>query len=143
MDGIQKSEKITINLGIMELAQIDLLVDNLLYNNRSDFVRLAIRDALEKHKEDLEKLYEQSKAVAFEPDMVTYGGIGIYHLSEKSLLLAQKENKKINIMVLGLLLIEKNISPQLAEETIESLKIYGKIQAPKSIEKILELKRIH
>lgn len=143
MDTTQKNEKITINLGIMELAEIDLLVDNLRYSNRSDFIRLAIRDSLEKHKDELEKLYTQSKDNTFEPSSSVFGGIGIIRLTKSALLRAKENNTQINIMVLGLLLIEKDIFPDLLSETIESIKVYGRVQASNSLTKVLEAKKIH
>lgn len=137
-----KTEKATINIGIMELAQIDLLVDSMLYTNRSDFIRIAIRDQLEKHRNDLEKLYMQSKAVNFEPHKSVYGGIGIHKINEKDLLDAKSKNKKLHIMSMGLLIFDKKIDPKLFEDTIESIKIYGKIQASKGILDLIEKKNL-
>lgn len=128
-----RTEKATINVGIMELAQIDLLVDSMLYTNRSDFIRTAIRNQLETHKADLEKLYHQSKINSFEGSNNVYGGIGLYRVSKAQLLGAQKANKKISYMVMGIMFIDKDISTDLFESTVESIKIYGKIQSSKPI----------
>lgn len=133
-----RTEKATINVGIMELAQIDLLVDSMIYTNRSDFIRTAIRNQLETHKSDLEIFYQQSKANSFEPSNSVFGGIGIYRISKSTLTEAKKTSKRINIMVMGILLIDKDIQPDLFEETVESVKIYGKIQAQKSILNLID-----
>lgn len=128
-----RTEKATINIGIMELAQIDLLVENMIYTNRSDFIRTAIRNQLEMHKVDIEKLYLQTKTNSFEPANQVLGGIGIYRLNKAALLQAKDEAKTLHIMVMGILLIDKDISPELFEATVKSIKIYGKIQAPRPI----------
>ena len=135
-----RTEKATINVGIMELAQIDLLVDSLIYNNRSDFIRIAIRNQLETHKNDLEKLYQQSQSVSFESTNNINGGIGIYRINKAYLIEAQNASRKIHIMVMGILLVDKDISPDLFEATVESVKIYGKIQASKSILEVIDKK---
>jgi len=137
-----RTEKATINIGIMELAQIDLLVENMIYTNRSDFIRTAIRNQLEMHKSDIERLYLQTKANSFEPESQVQGGIGIYRLRKAALSDAMKSNKKLHIMVMGILLIDKDISPELFEATVESIKIYGKIQAQKSILELINRKGI-
>jgi Arc/MetJ-type ribon-helix-helix transcriptional regulator len=45
------SEKITINLGYVDLGHIDLMVQDGFYSNRTDFIRTAIRNQLERHAE--------------------------------------------------------------------------------------------
>ena len=133
-----RTEKATINVGIMELAQIDLLVDNMIYTNRSDFIRMAIRNQLENHKVELEKLYQQSQANTFDSSSQVQGGIGIYRLGKSGLLEAKKTAKKLNFMIMGIMLIDKDISTDLFEETVESIKIYGKIQATKPILELID-----
>jgi len=135
-----RTEKATINVGIMELAQIDLLVDNMIYTNRSDFIRMAIRNQLEAHKADLDKLYHQSQTNSFDNCNNVRGGIGIYRINKSGLLEAQRTGKKLSFMVMGIMVIDKDISVDLFEETVESIKIYGKIQAPKSILELIDKK---
>lgn len=137
-----RTEKVTVNLGVMDMAQIDLLVDNMLYANRSDFIRTAIRNQLETHKNDLDKLYLQSQSVNFDPGKTVHGGIGIYKLYRKDLLDAQGKSGKVQIMVVGILLVDKNIEPELFENAVESIKVYGKIHAEKSILKLIKEKLV-
>lgn len=135
-----KTEKATINVGIMELAQIDLLVDSMIYTNRSDFIRTAIRNQLETHKTDLEKLYLQSKTNSFESSSHVQGGIGIYRISKAELIESRRKSIRINIMVMGILLIDKDISADLFEVTVESIKIYGRIRASKPVLELIDRK---
>ena len=81
MDNNFKNEKLTVNVGTMDLAKIDLLVDNLEYSNRSDFCRIAIRELLEKHEHQFDKLYEQSIKSQFDTKIPTLGGIGIIKIN--------------------------------------------------------------
>lgn len=136
----QKTEKMTVNLGVMDLAQIDLLVDSMLYTSRSDFIRIATRNLLETHKNEVGKLYEQSQMIHFQQSKEVYGGIGIILLSKNHVTDAQEKHKKLHIMVMGILIIDKNISPELFESTVQDIKIYGKIQAPKPILDLISTK---
>lgn len=67
MDANVKTEKVTINVGTMDLAKIDLLVDSLEYSNRSDFCRIAIRELLEKHNDDFENCILKMKKFNLTP----------------------------------------------------------------------------
>lgn len=136
-----KTEKVAINVGVMELSQIDLLVDSMQYNNRSDFVRIAIRELLKSHKDDLNRYYAQSQELNFKTDSALYGGIGIYRLSKNELDNAKHKRKKINVMVMGILFID-DVPDELFIETIESIKIYGKIQTTKRIHGLIESERL-
>lgn len=129
MDTSMKSEKVTINIGTMDLAKIDLLVDSLEYSNRSDFCRIAIRELLEKHNEDLEKLHEQNKKIQFDSENPVIGGIGIIRLAGGELKEALQKSQKVDVFVTGMLLVDKSITTELLEATVENIKVYGKIQA--------------
>lgn len=129
MDTNMKSEKVTINVGTLELAKIDLLVDSLEYSNRSDFCRIAIRELLEKHSEDLEKLHDQNKRIQFDSENPAIGGIGIIRLSRGELEQILKKSQKVDVMVTGMLLVDKSITTELLDKTVENMKVYGKIQA--------------
>lgn len=129
MDTNMKSEKVTINVGTMDLAKIDLLVDSLEYSNRSDFCRIAIRELLEKHSEDLEKLHDQNKKVQFDSGNPVIGGIGIIRLSCGDLKEALQKSQKVDVLVTGMLLVDKSITTELLDAAVGSIKVYGKIQA--------------
>lgn len=140
MDTSMKSEKVTINVGTMDLAKIDLLVDSLEYSNRSDFCRIAIRDLLEKHNDEFEKLHSQNEKVQFDSEIPVIGGIGIIKLSREWLAEALEKSQKVNIMVTGILVVDKSITAQLLESAVENIKVYGKVQAPPDILAIIRKK---
>lgn len=129
MDTNMRSEKVTINVGTMDLAKIDLLVDSLQYSNRSDFCRIAIRELLEKHNEDLEKLHDQNKKIQFDSENPVIGGIGIIRLASGELKEVLQRSQKVDVFVTGMLLVDKSITTELLEATVENIKVYGKIQA--------------
>ena len=129
MDASMKSEKVTINVGVMDLAKIDLLVDSLEYSNRSDFCRIAIRELLEKHNDDFEKLHLQNEKVQFDSKFPVVGGIGIIKLCHEQLKEAMEKSQKVNVMVTGILIVDRNITAELFEATVQNIKVYGKIQA--------------
>lgn len=138
----KKSEKVTINLGLMELAQIDLLTDNMLYANRSDFIRIAVKKQLESHKEDLERLYQQQKSSAASSDLRMFFGIGVLVLTLADLQNIKAEGKKYKLFVLGMLVIDHAITAKLADETIYSIKLYGGLQALPEIKAVLNNKML-
>lgn len=140
MDTSMKSEKVTINVGTMDLAKIDLLVDSLEYSNRSDFCRIAIRELLEKHNDEFEKLHSQNEKVQFDSANPVIGGIGIIRLSGEWLTEALQKSQKVNIMVTGILVVDKSVTAQLLESAVDRIKVYGKIQADPDILAIIKKK---
>lgn len=140
MDASMKSEKVTINVGTMDLAKIDLLVDSLEYSNRSDFCRIAIRELLEKHSDDLERLHAQNEKIQFDSDIPVIGGIGIIWLGSQRLRELQQNSQKVNIMVTGILMVDRSITAELLESTVQNIKVYGKVQAHPDILAVIKKK---
>lgn len=140
MDTSMRSEKITINVGTMDLAKIDLLVDSLEYSNRSDFCRIAIRELLEKHNDDFEKLHAQNTKLQFDSELPVSGGIGIIRLSCEELNAALQKSQKINVLVTGILIVDKSITPELFEATVQNIKVYGKVHAQTHILALIKKK---
>lgn len=141
MDTSTRSEKVTINVGTMDLAKIDLLVDSLEYANRSDFCRIAIRELLEKHSDEIEKLHSQNEKVQFDAELPVIGGIGIVRLSGKWLKEVSQKAQKVNIMVTGILVVDRSVTAQLLESAVEHVKVYGKVQAEPEILAIIKKKQ--
>lgn len=141
MDTSTRSEKVTINVGTMDLAKIDLLVDSLEYTNRSDFCRIAIRELLEKHNDEIEKLHLQNEKVQFDSELPVIGGIGIIKLSGKWLTEALQSSQKVNIMVTGILVIDRSVTVQLLESAVGNIKVYGKVQAEPEILAVIKKKQ--
>lgn len=137
---IQKTEKAAVNIGVVELAQIDVLVENLLYTNRSDFIRTAIRKQLEYHQEYIEKAIAQGTEQNEKAMIAAIGGIGVFRLSAADLHRLKAQGKKANVVVVGVLIIDRSIDAELFSTQVASIKIYGKLQAPKQLQNILAQK---
>jgi len=121
-----ESEKITINLGFVDLGHIDLLVRDGFYGNRTDFIRTAIRNQLTQHS-------EQSKKSITRQTME----LGLRHYTKSDLEALQTEGEKLRIKVLGLVTIASDVTPALALATIESITILGALHASKEIKSAL------
>ncbi|MFM9329505.1 hypothetical protein [Paenibacillus mesotrionivorans] len=125
---ISDLEKITTNLGPMDLGQIDLLVDQGFYTNRSDFIRIAIRRQLDSHSEEI-KEFKHRKYFAF----------GALEFDRNRLVEAKEEGVKIDVKIVGALIIANDVTKELAEETFGNIRIYGIIRAPEPVKKWLVL----
>ena len=119
-------EKITINLGCVDLGQIDLLVQEGFYANRTDLIRTAIRTQLATHSEVVRQVVLRKTLV-----------LGIQHYSQADLLALQAAGEKLDIRVLGLASIAPNVSPALALATIASLTVLGALHASPAVKAAL------
>lgn len=125
------NEKITINVGYVDLGQIDLLVQESFYGNRSDFIRTAIRNQLDRHADSVSKYIARRQ---FDLGLRRYGR------QELEAVLAAGET--LAIQVLGLAIIDDDVPIDLALATIASINVLGALQAPPAIKNALS-KRIH
>ncbi|MFI5173283.1 MAG: CopG family transcriptional regulator [Terriglobia bacterium] len=121
-----ESEKITINMSPVDLGKIDVLVEQGHYSNRTDFIRTAIRSQLEKHTVDVQQ------AVSLFSFLV---GVAVYNRSQLEKLKAR--HKKLKLTVIGALHLSKDISPALACEVIESVRVRGIFNASEEIKAAL------
>ena len=119
-------EKITINLGCVDLGQIDLLVQEGFYANRTDLVRTAIRTQLATHSEVVRQVVLRKTLV-----------LGIQHYSQADLLALQAAGEKLDIRVLGLASIAPDVSPALALATIASMTVLGALHASPAVKAAL------
>ncbi|HPF88816.1 MAG TPA: hypothetical protein PK537_12275 [Candidatus Limiplasma sp.] len=140
---LQKTEKAAVNIGVVEMAQIDVLVENMLYTNRSDFIRTAIRKALEYHQDYIHDLLRRDRETRNEERVETIGGIGVIRLSVNDLLRLRSQGKKASIMVVGVLVVERAMDADLFTSQIVSIKVYGKIHAPKQLGRIFAEKAVN
>jgi len=125
------TEKITINLGLIDLGQIDLLVQEGFYSNRADLIRTAIRNQLAAHGEVLRQTVARRTLV-----------LGLQQFSKHDLEVVRKSRTKLRIQVLGLVRIADDVSPALARETIESIAVLGALHATTAVKAALA-DRIH
>ena len=120
------SEKITINLGFVDLGQIDLLVAEAFYGNRSDFIRTAIRNQLTRHADAVQQAVARKMLV-----------LGLQHFSADDLRRVQAANQTLQIRVLGLATIAADVTPELALATIDSIDVLGALQASPAVKAAL------
>ena len=116
------SEKVTINLGVVDLGQVDLLVQEGFYSNRTDLIRTAIRNHLATHAEALRQATTR-KALT----------LGLVEYTRADLEAERKAGRKLRIQVLGLARIAADVTPALALATIESVSVLGAFQASPAV----------
>src|SRR5437762_5686309 len=109
-----ETEKITINLGFVDLGHVDLLVQDGFYSNRTDFIRTAIRNQLERHA-DVVKQSTVRKRLE----------LGLRNYSREELEAARRAGEMLHINVLGLASIAQDVTPELARATIASVSVLG------------------
>lgn len=120
------SEKITINLGPVDLGQIDLLVAEGFYANRTDLIRTAIRNQLALHARVVEETVARRSLV-----------LGLQHFSRHDLEAIRAAHERLNIQVLGMASIAADVSPELALATIESVVVLGAFHASPAVKAAL------
>jgi Arc/MetJ-type ribon-helix-helix transcriptional regulator len=121
-----ETEKITINIGFVDLGHIDLLVHEGFYSNRSDFIRTAIRNPLATH------------ADAVKQSIVRHTlELGLRRYSREDLEAVREAGGKLCIQVVGLAIIAEDVTPELALATIESITVLGALQANKAVKAAL------
>ena len=120
------SEKITINLGYVDLGQIDLLVAEGFYGNRTDFIRTAIRNHLATHADAVKQVVARKTLV-----------LGLQHFSAEQLRAVQAAHQTLQIRVLGLATIADDVSPELALATIDSIDVLGALHASPAVKAAL------
>lgn len=126
MAEVDRSEKITLNLGLVDLGQIDLLVDEGFYANRTDFIRTAIRRQLELRSAAVDATVARRTLV-----------LGIQHFSRPDLEELRAAGRTIDLRVLGLATIADDVTPELALATITSVEVLGAFRAPRAVKAAL------
>lgn len=121
-----ESEKITINLGFVDLGQIDLLVGDGFYSNRSDLIRTAIRNQLDRHGEVVRQSVARHQL-----------DLGLRHFTRQQLEKARDAGETLHIQVLGLAVIAPDVTPELALQAIGSIHVLGALQASSSVKAAL------
>jgi len=121
------SEKITINLGYVDLGHVDLLVQEGFYSNRTDFIRTAIRNQLDRHDDAVRKSVERHQL-----------DLGLRHYSRLDLEAVKAAGEALHIQVLGLASIANDVTPDLAQQTIASLHVLGALHASPAVKEALK-----
>lgn len=120
------SEKITINLGYVDLGHIDLLVSEGFYANRTDFIRTAIRNQLDRHSDAARNSVKRKSL-----------DIGLRHFRREDLEAARASGMQLQIRVLGLASIASDVTPELAAATIASVEVLGALHASPEVKAAL------
>jgi Arc/MetJ-type ribon-helix-helix transcriptional regulator len=126
MAEVDRSEKITINVGLVDLGQIDLLVDEGFYANRTDFIRTAIRRQLDSRADAVNDTVARRTLI-----------LGTQRLSRRDLEDLRDAGQTVKLHVLGLATIDNDVSPDLALATIASVEVLGAFRAPRAVKQAL------
>ena len=126
MPELEKTEKITINLGPVDLGQIDLLVQEGFYSNRTDFIRNAIRTQIATHAEVVKRTVARKMLV-----------LGVQYYTRQNLEAVRAAGERLQISVLGLASIAEDVSPELALATIDSIEVLGAFRASAAVKAAL------
>jgi Arc/MetJ-type ribon-helix-helix transcriptional regulator len=119
---VEKSEKITINVGLVDLGQIDLLVSEGFFANRTDFIRTAIRRQLESRSSAVDRTVARRELT-----------LGSEYYSRHDLEALRDAGRMVEVRVLGLASIAEDVSPELALETIAAVEVLGAFRAPPAV----------
>jgi Arc/MetJ-type ribon-helix-helix transcriptional regulator len=120
------TEKITINLGYVDLGHVDLLVQDGFYSNRTDFIRTAIRNQIERHAEVARQSMARRNL-----------DLGLRHYGREELEAARAAGQPLAIRVLGLASIATDVTPELARAAIASVSVLGAFQASPGVKAAL------
>ncbi|MBA3425603.1 MAG: CopG family transcriptional regulator [Rubrobacter sp.] len=123
---MSETEKITINMGPVDLGQIDLLVREGFYSNRTDFIRTAIRNQISTHSEVVRETAARNTLV-----------LGMQHFSRSDLEEVHASGERLQIKVLGLASIADDVSPELALATVDSVVVLGAFRASPAVKRAL------
>jgi Arc/MetJ-type ribon-helix-helix transcriptional regulator len=121
-----ETEKITINLGYVDLGHIDLMVQEGFYSNRTDFIRTAIRNQIERHGDAVKRSVAHQSL-----------DLGLRHYSREDLEAVRAAGKTLHIHVLGLASIAHDVTPELARATIASIVVLGALRASPAVKSAL------
>lgn len=122
-----ETEKLTINLGVVDLGQVDLLVQEGFYSNRTDLIRTAIRNQLALHGDAVKSTVARRTLV-----------LGLQSFSRADLERARASRRMLQVHVVGLVRIADDVTPDLARATIESIEVLGAFHASAGVREALQ-----
>lgn len=125
-------EKVTINLGVVDLGYIDLLVSNGHFSNRTDFIKNSIRASLAEHKEFIDGMIQEKKQTSSTV-------VGVSVLNQKEVNERNINNESVDLVVVGLLILGKDINKEQLFNTYNSIKVYGSVKADSEIKQHYDL----
>lgn len=120
------TEKITINMSAVDLGKVDLLVQEGLYSNRTDFIRTAIRNQIDRHNLEIQQAVTRHSY-----------GIGVFSYNRKDFERLQAKGEKLRVSVVGMLILADDIPPAMAGEVVETIQVLGIFSASDSVKAVL------
>ncbi len=120
------SEKITINVSVVDLGQIDLLVEQGFYSSRSDLIRTAVRNQLTTHAQVVEQAVVRKSL-----------SVGVWACERAELEARLAAGEKLEINAVGMVYIARDVTPELARAAIQSIKVYGVLRASPTVKDAL------
>lgn len=121
------TEKVTVNLNVVDLGKVDMLVNEGFYTNRADFMRTAIRNEIAQHRSQIEQITTAKNYF-----------VGVLNISAGDLDKHYHDGKTIDILGVGLLIIDSGVTVEIAEKTISIVKVWGKLVMPPDVRERLE-----
>jgi Arc/MetJ-type ribon-helix-helix transcriptional regulator len=121
------TEKVSMNLSIVDLGQIDLLIDQGYYSGRTDFLRTAIRGQLASHAEAVKEAVTRRAMV-----------VGVLRYDRASLEAHNQAGRRLDVKVVGMLVLDDDVTPELARSVFASLEIRGAFRAPDGVKRALQ-----
>ena len=129
---MEKTEKVSVNMNIGTLSQIDLLVDQGFYSNRSDFINQAVRESINQKQERINEVktnYEKMNFIWF---------LGVYRLRYEELMQIKKNGNTKKISGYGILYIDDSLD-DLVLETINTINVKGKVNCSDKLNEHFDL----
>lgn len=123
---VSETEKVTVNVGYVDLGQIDLLVSEGFFANRTDFIRMAIRQQLQALRDEVREATARKQMV-----------VGLQRYARADLEALRERGEALHLNVLGLLTVAPDVTPELALDTIASLRVLGAWNAPADVKDAL------
>jgi Arc/MetJ-type ribon-helix-helix transcriptional regulator len=120
------TEKVTINMSVVDLGQIDLLVDEGFYSSRTDFIRTSIRNQLNQHSEAVKQSITRRTMA-----------LGTVGFTRAELEKRKEKGEMLDVRVVGVFVLTSDVTPELARETIQSIKVMGVFRASKAVKAAL------
>lgn len=124
------SEKVSVNINTSTLSNIDILVDNGYYSNRSDFINQAVRDGLQKHQATLDRIIDKHIEIKEDSD---FWFVGVYNFDAAYIKSCKKKGRTLTCTGYGVLIIDKDVDEEMLFAVVESIKLKGKVICTKSI----------
>lgn len=132
------SEKVSVNINTSTLSNIDILVDNGYYSNRSDFINQALREGLQKHQNTLDRIIERNTSKSNQE--TNHWFVGVYSLTKSEVDSIRERGKSITITGYGVLGIDEDIEDESLFAAVKSIKLKGKAICRKSIKEHYHIK---